>query len=635
MPLEREESYQLRGFGGNGKRRFLRERSQSPAQVALAQASPISSRQHSPRSSARSHEVRDSLTVRPQFHTYDEVPDVEYRRWLELQSRPIDRETATREQLVEAYKASPMPITANHHYSVAEDRYENQCAVCKQLIAPNQQHLQCSRCAVLTHHKCGYSLHPSSRPLVKNEDFRYNCIRRICGTEGVATFNTSSKSCDVFGFYHGQRVASLRGTFAGRKGTVVGVGQDLKLYVHWDGSSGCQALFAGDPGVQDAEQLQRCHMLYVDGCCTPQGLRDSISDDTIVNSVDELVAANFGFNVDDWRENAGRKCCPRCQQPFASYTKCDECRLIVFGGAEYDEDEWGVLLDSPEYQVHLASHDGARDTIHGACEMGELEDINLLVQQHGMPVDALLPPMLYSWREDLQRTPLHVTVLSQLKLPGWYKSQGVRLAHEKLQVDIIRRLIELGAELDKRDATGRTALHLAAEFLSPYPVAADEDTYLNRQRSFRARMHADRDRKGADSTQRWPDGVRVLHELVALGADPSLKTADGSTPLDLLQPVLVAYPKFTQTRLSKLVTKRSMLDPNLRYTARATMYDASECTEEQVYSGPSPDTLHVQHRHSKVPQGSAPLCLRPRNTAVSVVPSAARRKSRRAEATWS
>ena len=477
-----------------------------------------------------------------QYEQLEEVPYNVIRRWLKVHAPHVETVNKPASLLRNIYKRTPLPITARHHFVIAHERFEHKCCGCVKAIKTGSGHLMCTRCGLRGHEACAKKLHPKNRQLVKpsREEFRHMAYQRVCGTQNIVIFDTSSEACDLFGFYHGQRVLSIRGSYSGQYGSIVGVGrEDKKLYCHWESNDSCQALFAGHTGTQNPEDLQRCHCLCVVGVCAAEGRFDPRRDSTY-SCIDQILT---GVKPGAWMLNPKKKCCPRCHQPFQKLTKCIACRTITFVGREYTEKEWETLEESIPYNTYLASHDNERSSIHGAVELGELKEVKLLVQNCGMSVEATTPSLLYMWRENLFRVPLHVCVLSHLKNRSWQVSHEVRLHEEDKQVKMIRLLIELGADINRKDATGKTALHLAAEFMSMFAhkSGSREDYYLSQP-------------KDCDPHEHWPAGVRVLHTLIQLGADPALRTLSNERAIDLAMPIISQrYPQKTQERLKDIL----------------------------------------------------------------------------------
>eukprot|EP01065_Artemidia_motanka_P007776 TRINITY_DN13892_c0_g1_i1.p1 TRINITY_DN13892_c0_g1~~TRINITY_DN13892_c0_g1_i1.p1 ORF type:complete len:636 (+),score=195.90 TRINITY_DN13892_c0_g1_i1:49-1908(+) len=478
-----------------------------------------------------------------QWSSLRRVPDEQLERWLVDAGAVAAGSHPNRAAMQRIYAAEPSPLVARHQFLPQTVQYDRPCAACSSPIPAGTAHASCRRCSARAHLTCAKRLHVSHRRPVREEQFRYSCHSRVCGRGVVQALGTGVEDTDPFRVYHGQRVRSLRGTARGREGTVVGACQG-RLYMHWDGDVRATALYAGSGGTPDVEELQRCHGLMVLGACTSEA-RDASRDDVLLQTYDSTVSSG---GSDNWHRNPKGLSCSRCGALFSQLTRCDACGVIDFRGREYPEPQWPELFADDQWRLYMASHDGERETVHGAAELGEAQDVRVLCTVGGYDVDAHCKPKFSAYSEG-QRTPMMLAVLRCLHNPGWHKSVAVRLREDLEAARTVRVLCKLGAGVNKADSGGRTALHLAAEFMSPYPLPVDEGSYLGRDREVSVQQLAHE-----WGHLRWPAGFELLCELLRCGADTSATTRAGDTALELAAAALSQHPPSTRRRLSALLS---------------------------------------------------------------------------------
>jgi ankyrin repeat protein len=107
----------------------------------------------------------------------------------------------------------------------------------------------------------------------------------------------------------------------------------------------------------------------------------------------------------------------------------------------------------------------------------------------------------------------------------------------KIQVRVIRYLLQCGGAINETDKNGVTPLHRAVRFRSPAAVkelithGADVNAVDKRTRS--TPLHRAVTNTGAPATAGKTDSaLQIARLLLANGADPRIKNKNGKTPMD-------------------------------------------------------------------------------------------------------
>ncbi|HEY1599937.1 MAG TPA: ankyrin repeat domain-containing protein [Pirellulales bacterium] len=107
----------------------------------------------------------------------------------------------------------------------------------------------------------------------------------------------------------------------------------------------------------------------------------------------------------------------------------------------------------------------------------------------------------------------------------------------KIQVLVIRHLVQCGVSVNERDANGVTPLHRAVRFRSPAAVkeliAHGANVNILDKKSKSTPLHRAVTTTGAPATAgKSACALEIAKLLLASGADPRIKNKGGKTPLD-------------------------------------------------------------------------------------------------------
>eukprot|EP00759_Apiculatamorpha_spiralis_P004757 PhF_6_TR12889/c0_g1_i2/m.20286 len=367
------------------------------------------------------------------------------------------------------------------------------CAHCPKLITGEKSYVRCVRCGVRCHCSCAakfsskhWGIHHRTGGII-----RYTIFDVLLATTEIHKLITSDKALEKFNVHSGMHVRCDRGTLIGRHGRIVGIGHtDNRLYWHVDGECGATILYGSC-----TEELMFVHGLHRVGSCARVPPKDTRKADTYEHFL-------TSGNPDEWKDRPYGALCPICKERYTELTRCDKCGIWMFDGLMYEMADWPKLYETDFFRLHLASHAGTRHSIHGAVELGELENVTILLK-NGFEVNNRSG----SGRAGhFHRTPLHFAVLRSLNVLSW--EDEVMRKEEEEQVMVIELLLQHGADVYLEDDLGNTALHYAAMFPPKY----------NRRPEF-----------------------SIMRLLVARGADTRAVNHEGLTPLALLLPQLYLF----------------------------------------------------------------------------------------------
>lgn len=197
-------------------------------------------------------------------------------------------------------------------------------------------------------------------------------------------------------------------------------------------------------------------------------------------------------------------------------------------------------------------------TLHAAAYLGNEGIIKLLIAKTSN----------VNVRDESGRTPLHVAVSRLIDVKMHQSADNRDYIEHKHQIGIIRRLLAHGAQVDSVDMFGITPLHLAAEQGCPEVVAllfekyATVNAVTSAQAGGRTPLHT------AIRAFRLPgrghDGHKqVIKMLMERGADPELQDSDNKNALDLAhytEEILELFKEYTSLKTRALQALRGLKD---------------------------------------------------------------------------
>lgn len=202
----------------------------------------------------------------------------------------------------------------------------------------------------------------------------------------------------------------------------------------------------------------------------------------------------------------------------------------------YNEHGWWIKSGESKTLFELVVGRPGTYTMDDAEDARRVACARLLVE-HGGVIDAATASRCLLTACTIGRSPAIVRWLLEeggADVNSRRASDGATPLHLTYRTDVLRVLLEAGANVQTRNAYGRTPAHRCA-------IITPDDDFAA---SMTALVEA-----GADLNARNGDGNTVLHELLwpdkslcvasvltllELGADPTLRSYEGATPLDVL-----------------------------------------------------------------------------------------------------
>eukprot|EP00760_Papus_ankaliazontas_P037539 PhM_4_TR8483/c1_g1_i1/m.73879 len=343
------------------------------------------------------------------------------------------------------------------------------CALCTNVIETHgRSYVQCRTCWMSMHCHCAKLLTRKRWPRQRSHatTLRVHALDVMSQTVKIAVLVTTRRAMEPYVVHSGQRVRCDRGALQGRCGTIMGVGEDDgRLYWHADGDSGATPLH----GTLIAD-VMKTHSLHIIGSCV---VRDDAAASSSGDSSRRLRCGTHERlfeGGEEWRMRPYGGLCPRCKQRFTELSRCDACTLWYFEGVAYDAEDWHDLMDGNPFRLYIATHAGARTSVHSAVETDDLDDVRTMLSvgtaSNGYDVDGVRSAEL---RDTTRQRPIHIAVMRHLTLLGTAWGTVPSRLEEDAQVRMLRCLVEeYSADVHARDSDGNTALHYACLYPPKY-----------------------------------------------------------------------------------------------------------------------------------------------------------------------